>query len=61
MERILDPAGLETIWTGSTGLPPLRSREATDQDEMRALLSRPRLLRNEDDLGYPCALLRNTF
>ena len=66
MERTSTPPGSETTWTGSTG-PPGRSRgsreDAEDlvQETYARVLGRPRLLRNEDDLGYLLRALRNTF
>ena len=60
------PPSSETTWTGSTE-PPGRSagsrEDAEDlvQETYARVLSRPRFLRNEDDLGYLLRALRNTF
>ena len=60
------PPDSETTSTGSTG-PPGRSRararmpRTSSRRRTRACSRRPRLLRNEDDLGYLLRALRNTF
>ena len=61
----LTPPGSETTSIGSTGpLGALRLREDAEdlvQETYARVLARPRLLRNEDDLGYLLRALRNTF
>jgi RNA polymerase sigma-70 factor, ECF subfamily len=66
MERTLDPARLgdhlDRLYRAAWALCGSRE-EAEDlvQETYARLLSRPRLLRNEDDLGYLLRALRNTF
>ena len=61
----MTPPGSETTSIGSTG--PLgrsllsRGRRDLVQETYARVLARPRLLRNEDDLGYLLRALRNTF
>src|SRR5207253_6340082 len=60
------PLGLETTSTGSTGPRGLFAAGREDAEDLvqetyTRLLARPRLLRNEDDLGYLLRALRNTF
>ena len=66
MERRLDPARLgdhlDRLYRAAWAL--CGSREEADdlvQETYARLLQRPRLLRNEDDLGYLLRALRNTF
>ena len=66
MQRPLDLLGSATTWIGSTE-PRGRlcgSREDAEdlvQETYARVLARPRLLRNDDDLGYLLRALRNTF
>ena len=66
MERTLDPARLgdhvDRLYRAAWALCGSRE-EAEDlvQETYARVLGRPRLLRNEDDLGYLLRALRNTF
>ena len=66
MERQLDPAQLgdqlDRLYRAAWALSGSRE-EAEDivQETYARVLSRPRLLRSEDDLGYLLRALRNTF
>jgi RNA polymerase sigma-70 factor (ECF subfamily) len=66
VERTLDPARLgdhlDRLYRAAWGLCGSRE-DAEDlvQETYARVLSRPRLLRNEDDLGYLLRALRNTF
>jgi RNA polymerase sigma-70 factor, ECF subfamily len=66
MERALDPARLgdhvDRLYRAAWALCGSRE-DAEDlvQETYARLLARPRLLRNEDDLGYLLRALRNTF
>ena len=66
MERTLDPARLgdhlDRLYRAAWALCGSRE-DAEDlvQETYTRLLARPRLLRNEDDLGYLLRALRNTF
>ncbi len=66
MERQLDPARLgdhlDRLYRAAWALAGSRE-DAEDlvQETYARVLSRPRLLRNEDDLGYLLGALRNTF
>ena len=66
MERILDPARLgdhlDRLYRAAWALSGSRE-DAEDlvQETYTRVLGRPRLLRNEDDLGYLLRALRNTF
>ena len=66
MERTLDPARLgdhlDRLYRAAWALGGSRE-DAEDlvQETYARLLARPRLLRNEDDLGYLLRALRNTF
>jgi RNA polymerase sigma-70 factor (ECF subfamily) len=66
MERTLDPTGLgdhiDRLYRAAWALCGSRE-EAEDlvQDTYARVLARPRLLRNDDDLGYLLRALRNTF
>ncbi|HEX2504374.1 MAG TPA: RNA polymerase sigma factor [Miltoncostaeaceae bacterium] len=66
MERQLDPRGLgdhlDRLFRAAWALCGSRE-DAEDlvQETYARVLSRPRLLRNEDDLGYLLRALRNTF
>jgi RNA polymerase sigma-70 factor (ECF subfamily) len=66
MERELDPAQLgdhlDRLYRAAWALCGSR-QEAEDlvQETYARVLARPRLLRNEDDLGYLLRALRNTF
>jgi RNA polymerase sigma-70 factor, ECF subfamily len=66
MERALDPASLgdhiDRLYRAAWALCGSRE-DAEDlvQETYARLLARPRLLRNEDDLGYLLRALRNTF
>jgi RNA polymerase sigma-70 factor (ECF subfamily) len=66
MERILDPVRLgdhlDRLYRAAWALSGSRE-DAEDlvQETYARVLSRPRLLRNEDDLGYLLRALRNTF
>jgi RNA polymerase sigma-70 factor (ECF subfamily) len=66
MERTLDPARLgdhlDRLFRAAWALCGSRE-DAEDlvQETYARLLTRPRLLRNEDDLGYLLRTLRNTF
>ncbi len=66
MERTLDPAQLgdhlDRLYRAAWALCGSRP-EAEDlvQETYARVLARPRLLRNEDDLGYLLRALRNTF
>ncbi|HET9120668.1 MAG TPA: sigma factor, partial [Solirubrobacterales bacterium] len=65
-ERTLDPARLgdhlDRLYRAAWALCGSRE-EAEDpvQETYARVLARPRLLRNEDDLGYLLRALRNTF
>jgi RNA polymerase sigma-70 factor, ECF subfamily len=66
MDRTLDPATLgdhldrlyRAAWALSGSRP---DAEDLVQETYARVLARPRLLRNEDDLGYLLRTLRNTF
>src|SRR6266511_5328686 len=65
-ERLLDPTSLgdhlDRLYRAAWALSG--SREDADdlvQETYARVLARPRLLRNEDDLGYLLSALRNTF
>jgi RNA polymerase sigma-70 factor, ECF subfamily len=66
MERQLDPARLgdhlDRLYRAAWALCGSRA-DAEDlvQETYARVLARPRLLRNEDDLGYLLGALRNTF
>jgi RNA polymerase sigma-70 factor, ECF subfamily len=66
MDRQLDPAQLgdhlDRLYRAAWALAGSRE-EAEDlvQETYAKVLARPRLLRNEDDLGYLLRALRNTF
>jgi RNA polymerase sigma-70 factor, ECF subfamily len=66
MEHALDPAGLgdhlDRLYRAAWALSGSRE-DAEDlvQETYARVLARPRLLRNEDDLGYLLRTLRNTF
>jgi RNA polymerase sigma-70 factor (ECF subfamily) len=66
MERTLDPARLgdhlDRLFRSAWALTGSRE-DAEDlvQETYARVLARPRLLRNEDDLGYLLRALRNTF
>jgi RNA polymerase sigma-70 factor, ECF subfamily len=66
MERQLDPAQLgdhlDRLYRAAWALSGSRE-DAEDivQETYARVLSRPRMLRNEDDLGYLLRALRNTF
>ncbi|HET7855710.1 MAG TPA: RNA polymerase sigma factor [Gaiellaceae bacterium] len=66
MERTLDPARLgdhvDRLYRAAWALSGSRE-DAEDlvQETYARVLARPRLLRNEDDLGYLLRVLRNTF
>jgi RNA polymerase sigma-70 factor (ECF subfamily) len=66
MERQLDPARLgdhlDRLYRAAWALTGSRE-DAEDlvQETYARVLSRPRLLRNDDDLGYLLRALRNTF
>jgi RNA polymerase sigma-70 factor (ECF subfamily) len=66
LERHLDPRGLgdhlDRLYRAAWALCGSRE-DAEDlvQDTYARVLARPRLLRNEDDLGYLLRALRNTF
>jgi RNA polymerase sigma-70 factor (ECF subfamily) len=66
MERTLDPARLgdhlDRLYRAAWALCGSRE-DAEDlvQETYARLLSKPRFLRNEDDLGYLLRALRNTF
>src|SRR4051794_27313003 len=66
MARTLDPARLgdhiDRLYRAAWALSGSRE-DAEDlvQETYTRLLARPRLLRNEDDLGYLLRALRNTF
>src|SRR3954469_17054269 len=66
MQRTLDPAGLgdhlDRLYRAAWALSGSRE-DAEDlvQETYARVLSRPRLLRNDDDLGYLLRALRNTF
>jgi RNA polymerase sigma-70 factor, ECF subfamily len=66
MERLLDPARLgdhlDRLYRAAWALCGSRE-DAEDlvQETYMHVLSRPRLLRHEDDLGYLLRALRNTF
>jgi RNA polymerase sigma-70 factor, ECF subfamily len=66
MERTLDPASLgdhvDRLYRAAWALCGSRE-DAEDlvQETYTRVLSRPRLLRNEDDVGYLLRALRNTF
>src|SRR6201999_2483136 len=64
--RVLDPAGLgdpvDRLYREAWALCG-SSEEAEDlvRDKFARVLAKPRLLRNDDDLGYLLRVLRNTF
>jgi RNA polymerase sigma-70 factor (ECF subfamily) len=64
--RPLDPEGLgdhlDRLYRAAWGLCGTRE-DAEDlvQDTYARVLSKPRMLRNDDDLGYLLRVLRNTF
>jgi RNA polymerase sigma-70 factor (ECF subfamily) len=66
MERSLDPARLgdhlDRLYRAAWALGGSRE-DAEDlvQETYARVLARPRLIRNEDDLGYLLGALRNTF
>jgi RNA polymerase sigma-70 factor (ECF subfamily) len=66
MERTLDPARLgdhlDRLYRAAWALCG-RREEAEDlvQETYARVLARPRMLRNDDDLGYLLRALRNTF
>src|SRR6186713_3009564 len=66
MERTLDPARLgdhlDRLFRAAWALCGSRE-DAEDlvQETYARVLAKPRLLRNEDDLGYLLRTLRNTF
>jgi RNA polymerase sigma-70 factor (ECF subfamily) len=66
LERQLDPARLgdhlDRLYRAAWALTGSRA-DAEDlvQDTYARVLSRPRFLRNDDDLGYLLRVLRNTF
>jgi RNA polymerase sigma-70 factor (ECF subfamily) len=66
MDRALDPARLgdhlDRLYRAAWALSGARE-DAEDlvQETYARVLARPRLLRNEDDLGYLLRALRNTF
>jgi RNA polymerase sigma-70 factor (ECF subfamily) len=66
MERTLDPARLgdhiDRLYRAAWALSGSRE-DAEDlvQETYARMLARPRILRNEDDLGYLLRALRNTF
>ena len=66
MERTLDPARLgdhlDRLFRAAWALSGSRE-DAEDlvQETYARVLARPRLLRNDDDLGYLLSVLRNTF
>lgn len=65
-ERALDPEGLgdhvDRLFRAAWGLCGSRE-DAEDlvQDTYARVLSKPRMLRNDDDLGYLMRVLRNTW
>jgi RNA polymerase sigma-70 factor (ECF subfamily) len=64
--RLLDPAGLgdhhDRLYRAALALCGSRDRaEDLVQDTYVRVLSRPRFLRRDDDLGYLLRVLRNTF
>jgi RNA polymerase sigma-70 factor, ECF subfamily len=66
MDRELDPSRLgdhiDRLYRAAWALCGSRERaEDLVQETFARVLSRPRLLRNEDDLGYLLRALRNTF
>ncbi len=66
MTRVLDPAGLadhfDRLYRAARALGGSHEHaEDLVQDTYLRVLSRPRLLRNDDDLGYLLTVLRNTF
>jgi RNA polymerase sigma-70 factor (ECF subfamily) len=66
MTRVLDPAGLgdhfDRLYRAARALCGSHEHaEDLVQDTYLRVLSRPRLLRNDDDLGYLLMVLRNTF
>ncbi|HEU5212199.1 MAG TPA: RNA polymerase sigma factor [Gaiellaceae bacterium] len=66
MARTLDPARLgdhlDRLYRAAWALCGSREQaEDLVQETYARVLSRPRLLRNEDDLGYLLRALRNTF
>ena len=64
--RVLDPAGLgdhvDRLYRAAWAMCGSRE-DAEDlvQDTFARVLAKPRLLRNDDDLGYLLRVLRNTF
>src|SRR5919199_4780506 len=64
--RVLDPAALgdhvDRLYRAAWALCGSRE-DAEDlvQDTFARVLAKPRLLRNDDDLGYLLRVLRNTF
>jgi RNA polymerase sigma-70 factor, ECF subfamily len=66
MTRVLDPAGLgdhfDRLYRAARALSGSHEHaEDLVQDTFLRMLSRPRLVRNDDDLGYLLTALRNTF
>src|SRR6187401_2122103 len=66
MERTLDPERLgdhlDRLYRAAWALSGSREdAEDLAQETYARVLSRPRLLRNDDDLGYLLRALRNTF
>src|SRR3954468_21858597 len=64
--RVLDPAGLgdhvDRLYRAAWALCGSREdAEDVVQDTFARVLAKPRLLRNDDDLGYLLRVLRNTF
>src|SRR5947209_16248774 len=64
--RVLEPARLgdhlDRLYRAALGLCGSRERaEDLVQDTYARVLSKPRFLRNDDDLGYLLRVLRNTF
>jgi RNA polymerase sigma-70 factor (ECF subfamily) len=66
MTRVLDPAGLgdhiDRLYRAAWVLCGSRERaEDLVQDTYVRVLARPRVLRNDDDLGYLLTVMRHTF
>src|SRR3954451_20317685 len=66
MERALDPAGLgdhlDRLYRAAWALSGSREdAEELVQETYARVLARPRMLRNDDDLGYLLRAMRNTF
>ena len=64
--HVLDPAGLgdhlDRLYRAALALCGSRERaEDLVQDTYARVLSRPRFLRNDDEIGYLLRVLRNTF